>query len=327
MTGCKPKLSRFLFCAGCVLGVLVALTSCGSPPSNRVQGYVEGEFVYVASPFSGQLESLFVHRGQLVKVGDPLFNLDSQPEKDARDQAAQQLAQARSNLEDAKKPKRPTEIESIEAQLERAEAALVFSQKDFERQSSLEKTGARAAQDLDRARSTRDQDRKAVAQLKADLETARLGSRVDQIAAAEAAVQAQEAALAKAEWNLSQKRQNAPQAGVIFDTLYREGEWVGAGRPVVVLLPPSNVKVRAFVPETQIARIHYGDQVKIFLDGLDEPMIGTVSFISPQVEYTPPVIYSQESRSKLVIMIEIRFDPKTAALLHPGQPVDVQLGS
>lgn len=327
MTGCNETPQRVVFLIGCAFVVLVALTSCSSHPSNRVQGYVEGEFVYVASPFSGQMESLFVQRGQWVKTGDPLFNLDSQPQKDSRDQAADELAQARSNLEDAKKPKRPTEIESIKAQLEQAQAALVLSQKEFERQDNLEKTGASAPQDLDRARSTRDQNLKRVAQLEADLETARLGARIDQIAAAEAVVQAKEAALAKAEWDLSQKRQNAPQAGVIFDTLYREGEWVGAGRPAVVLLPPPNVKVRAFVSETEIAKIHYGDQVQVFLDGQREPLIGKVSFISPQVEYTPPVIYSQESRSKLVIMIEIRFDYKTASTLHPGQPVDVQLGS
>ena len=207
MTGSNTPFNNTVFHIGAALVALCVLAGCSRQTPDRVQGYVEGEFVYVASPLAGQLESLFVQRGQWVKPGDPLFTLDSQPEKDARDQAAHQLAQARSNLEDAKKPRRPTEIESAEAQLQQARAALDFSQKDFERQDKLEKTGARAVQDLDRARSTRDQDRKRVAQLEADLETARLGSRSDQIAAAEATVRAQEAALAKAEWDLSQKRQ------------------------------------------------------------------------------------------------------------------------
>jgi HlyD family secretion protein len=158
------------------------------------------------------------------------------------------------------------------------------------------------------------------------LETAQLGSRSDQIAAAEANVRALEAALAKAEWDLSQKRQDAPQSGLIFDTLYRTGEWVAAGKPVVVLLPPANIKVRAFVPEARVGTIHVGDSVRVVVDGVSEPFSGKVSFISPQAEYTPPVIYSQESRSKLVFMIEAVFDPATAARLHPGQPVDVQFG-
>ena len=108
-----------------------------------------------------------------------------------------------------------------------------------------------------------------MAQLEADLETAQLGSRIDQIAAAEAGVRAMEAAAWPKRSGISlKKRQNAPQAGLVFDTLYRAGEWVAAGRPVVVLLPPPNVKVRAFVPETQIGPIQYGDQIHVIVDGL-----------------------------------------------------------
>ena len=317
---------RVLIWLGYALAVLCGLMSCSRPDGNRVQGYVEGEFVYVASPLAGALESLYVARGEQVKVGDPLFALDRQPEKDAVDEAERRLAQARSNLEDAKKPRRPTEIDSIEAQLGQARAAFTFSDKELARQEQLVRTGARTEQDLDRARSQREQDRKRVAQLEADLATARLGSRVDQIDAAEANVRAMEAALARAEWDLAQKRQTAPKAGLVFDTLYREGEWVAAGRPVVVLLPPENIKVRAFVPETLVGKIHAGDPVRVIVDGVPEPFIGKVSFISPRAEYTPPVIYSQESRAKLVFMVEVRFDPKTAGNLHPGQPVDVQFG-
>jgi HlyD family secretion protein len=162
--------------------------------------------------------------------------------------------------------------------------------------------------------------------LEADLETARLGSRTDQIAAAEADMRAQSAALEKTEWDLAEKRQAAPQAGLVFDTLYREGEWVAAGRPVVVLLPPENIKVRAFVPEPMIGSVRVGQSAHVKVDGVAEPIVGKVSFISPKAEYTPPVIYSQESRAKLVFMIEMVFDPETAAKLHPGQPVDVELG-
>ena len=261
------------------------LMSCSRPDSNRVQGYVEGEFVYVASPLPGALQTLHVQRGMQVNAGDLLFALDPTPEQAARDEAERRLAQARANVEDARKGKRPSEIKAIEAQLNQA--------------------------------------RERVTQLEADLKTAQLGSRREQIAAAEANLRAMEAALSKAEWDLSQKRQSAPQAGLVFDTLYREGEWVAAGRPVVVLLPPGNIKVRAFVPETKIGAIHPGDSIHVSVDGTDHPIIGTVSYISPQAEYTPPVIYSNESRSKLVFMIEAVFDPATSVHLHPGQPVDV----
>ena len=311
----------------CLAAASVAmLASCDPPPSGRVQGYIEGEFVYVASPLAGQLEKLSVERGAQVKKGEPLFALDSISEKAARDEAERRLMQSRSSLADAKKGKRPTEIESLDAQLKQANAALELSEAELKRQDQLVKSGATSANDLDKARSTHDQNRARVAQLEADLKTAKLGSREDQIAAAEADVRAREATLAKAEWDLSQKKQAAPQDAQVFDTLYREGEWVAAGKPVVVLLPPPNVKVRAFVPQARIGNVHAGDVVRVFVDGETEPFAGKVTFVSPQAEYTPPVIYSRESRDKLVFMIEARFDDATAAKLHPGQPVDLTFG-
>jgi HlyD family secretion protein len=167
----------------------------------------------------------------------------------------------------------------------------VLSEAELGRQEKLFRSGVAANQELDRARSTRDQDKK----------------RLDQT-----------------NWNFDQKKQNAPQSGLVYDTLFRQGEWVPAGKPVVVLLPPQNIKVRAFVPETIVGTIHYGDAAEVRVDGVQNPFLGKVSYISPRAEYTPPVIYSRETRVKLVFMVEMVFDPAAAANLHPGQPVDVQ---
>jgi HlyD family secretion protein len=310
---------------GALAGVLAASSGCTRSDPHVVQGYVEGEFVYVASPLAGALQSLAVQRGAQVRAQEELFTLESGAETAERKEAERRLAQARATLEDLQKGKRPTEIQSLEAQIRQAQAALALSQKEFIRQEELiREPGATAVQDVDRARAARDQDTQRVAQLAADLETARLGSRADQIAAAEAEVHAREAALARADWDLGQKRQAAPEAGLVFDTLYREGEWVAAGRPVVVLLPPRNIKVRAFVSETHLGAIHAGDRVQVTVDGASEPFAGKVSYISPQAEYTPPVIFSRENRAKLVFLIEAVFEPAAAARLHPGQPAQVR---
>lgn len=298
---------------------------CNQPPSDRVQGYVEGEYVHVASPYAGVLRSLSVRRGVQVNAGDPLFALEQVSEQAVRDEAERKLSQARANLEDVKKGKRPSEIESLKAQLKQAQTALQLSLREVARQEGLAAVaGAAVELEVDRARSARDQNQQRVAQLRADLNTALLGSRTDQVAAAEAEVRAREAALTKAEWDLAQKRQVAPKAGLVFDTLYREGEWVSAGRPVVVLLPPDHIKVRTFVPEKKVGTIKLGDSVQVEVDGVQGSIQGTVSYISPRAEYTPPVIYSQENREKLVFLIEVLFDQGTAANLHPGQPVDVR---
>lgn len=306
---------------------------CGTAGCNRtssnpgtVQGYVEGEFIYIAAPLPGRLATLFVQRGAQVKAGDPLFELENIQEKTARDETKLRLAQIRAQLADARKGRRPTEIESSTAQLNLARAALQLSEKELARQEKLLAAKVVPLQDVDRLRSRRDQERQRVVQLEAELGTARLGSRGDQVASVEASMRAMEAALTRSEWDLSQKRQTAPEQGVVFDTLYRTGEWIAGGRPAVVLLPPQNIKVRAFVPQPLLASIRQGDRVQVTVDGKAAPLVGTVRFISPQAEYTPPVIYSRENRQKLVYMVELGFDEATAVQLHPGQPVDVRFG-
>jgi HlyD family secretion protein len=325
--GLRHRVRLTLACLGALAAMACLLAGCERTNPQQWQGYVEGQFIYVAAPLAGALQKLQVQRGTQAAAGDPLFVLDDTPEKAALEEAQSRLTQARASLEDAKKGRRPSEIESLQAQLGQAQAALALSEKELARQEELSRSGASTPQDLDRARSSRDQMREKVVQLQADLKTAQLGSRSDQIAAAEANVQTLEAALQADQWSLSQKRQAAPQAGLVFDTMYRQGEWVPAGRPVVSLLPPANIKVRAYVPETLVHTLHPGDRVQVIVDSAPEPLAGQISFIAPHAEYTPPVIYSRENRSKLVFMIEVTFDPQTAATLHPGQPVDVRLES
>jgi len=262
-----------------------------------------------------------------VEIGAPLFALESGAERAAKDQAQRRLEESRASLEDIKKGRRASEIASIEAQIKQSRIAAEFSEKELARQESLLRAAAATQQEVDRARSTRDQDRQRLAQLEAELETAKLGARPDQITAQESSIRALEAALAKADWDLSQKRQTAPQIGLVFDTLYRQGEWVAAGHPVVQLLPPEGVKLRVFVSQTRLASIHVGDAVRVYIDGTPAPVNGKINFISPQAEYTPPVIYSREQREKFVFRVEAVFEPAVASQLHPGQPVDVEFNS
>jgi HlyD family secretion protein len=310
-----------------ILAILISLSAgCNGPENESMQGYVEGEYVYVSSSLPGPLKSLRISRGTQVKAGDLLFEFDDTPQRAARDEAERRLANARAVWTDLKKGRRPSEIAAIEAQLKQAKESSIFSESEVARQMKLAAANAGTAEDLERMRATRNQDLQRIAQFEADLATAKLGSREDQVIAAEATVRAQEAALGRAEWDLAQMRQTASKAGVVVDTLYREGEWVAAGKPVVQLLPPENVKVRLFMPEERLGTVRYGKEVRVSVDGIAEPFVGKVSFISPKAEFTPPVIYSREARSKLVFMVEAMFAPEDAAKLHPGQPVDCRFG-
>jgi HlyD family secretion protein len=310
---------RALLPVGCCL-----LASCNRPDPGFVQGYVEGEFVYVAAPFAGQLKTLSVERGATIAEGAPLFVLDDTTQRAARDEAARRVAQARAQLADAKVGLRPSELDSLRAQLAKARASLAFAETELARQKDLLGKNVISQQQYDLVLSQREQDRALVDQLAADLKTGRLGARAQQVAAAEENLKAEEAALAAAEWNLARMSQAAPAAALVSDVLHRPGDWVGAERPVVELLPPGNVKVRAFVAQGVLDRIHVGDTARIVVDGAPADREARVAFISPRAEYTPPVIYSQQMREKFVWLVELSVDAATAARLHPGQPVDVR---
>lgn len=303
---------------------ILLVTACTRERPVHWQGYIEGEFVYVSAPVPGQLESLAVQRGRQVASGAALFTLEHAAETAAKQEAASRVTAAQARLADLQQGQRPSEIAALEARLAQARSAAELSRLELTRQEQLHVSGVNSAEAYDRARLTHERNLNAVDELTAQLETARLGGRRDAIAAAQAEVNAAEAALARAEWNVAQKTQAAPQAGFIYDTLYRAGEYVPAARPIVALLPPENLKVRFFVPETVYGTLKAGDPIKVTVDGRDSPVSARITYLSPQPEYTPPVLYNRENRSKLVFMIEGVFDPADAATLHPGQPVDVK---
>lgn len=301
------------------------MSACSSDTKGLYQGYVEGEYVRVAAPFAGSLNALSVQRGGEVKVGAPLFILEQENERAARSEAENRLQRAEAQFANLKKGKRPSELEAVRAQREQAVAALKLSQRTLEREENLAAQGFISKQKLDDVRTQLERDRARIAELDAQLTTAGLAARSDEIRAAAADAQAARAVLKQAEWKLAQKTVTAPVSGLVEDTFYVQGEWVPAGSPVVSMLPPQNIKVRFFVREPDLGALKLGQTITITCDGCKDGIAAQVSFISSQAEYTPPVIYSKENRTKLVYLVEARTSPQQAVMLHPGQPVDIKL--
>lgn len=301
------------------------LAACSEPGNGPLQGYAEGEYVRIAAPYGGTLVRLEAARGSRVQAGALLFALEAESESAARREAEASVRAAEARLENLRKGLRPTEIAALEAQLAQAGAAADFSAKELVRREDLLVKGFASRQSIDEARTALERDRQKVVELKAQLATARLGSRPDEIRAAEAALAAAREALAQADWRLRQKSVASTVSGTVTETLFTRGEWVGAGAPVVALLPPENVKVRFFVPEPRLGAVKVGQVVKLACNGCPGAIAAKVSYVAPQAEYTPPVIYSRENRAKLVFLVEARTSAEDAAKLHPGQPVDVSL--
>jgi HlyD family secretion protein len=307
-----------------LLIVVATLVGCEKPENNSWQGYIEGEFVLLASPYAGQLQKLYLRRGDKVEAGKPAFALESESERAARTEAEQRLRTAQAKLENLQATVRRTaEIEALRAEIRQARAARELALSQFAQQEKLFKNGFITQAKLDEARAARDRDVARVAETEAQLKTALqpLG-REAELKAAEGDIAAAQAALAQAAWKLEQRSVAAPVAGMVQDTYFVEGEYVPAARPVVSLLPPGNVKARFYVQETAVGGIAIGREIQVSCDGCPAPIAGKVSYVSAQAEYTPPVLYSKESRSKLMFLVEARLEGGT---LRPGQPVDVRL--
>lgn len=285
---------------------------------------MEGEFVYLAAPRGGQLTSRPVFRGQEIQTGFQVFTLDSDFEQAAVDTAREELARAESSLDDMRKGVRPSERETILAQLDRARTEARLARLEYDRRVRLFQEGAIAQDELDRMEISLETATQDIRQLEAQLRTSSLGARADAVLAAEAEVRAATARLDQALWELGQRVRVTAVSGLVMDTFFNPGEWVPAGRPVLSILPPDLRKVRFFVPQPLLGSIRVGQTVHVSWDGLDKPVACTISHVSSQAEYTPPVIYSSQSRAKLVFMAEaVPVIPENARLLHPGQPVDV----
>ncbi len=314
-----------------IAAVLLAGVAGGWWWSNRTvpplewQGYADADFIKVGPTQQGLLMALHVARGSRIEAGAPLFDQDDTSDRASREQAMRQLHQAEAQLGNMEAMGRDTEIQQADANLMDATAARDKIQSDLDRNEGLLKSGGASKQlveneraDLRSANAKIQASEAALAHLREPI------GRKGEIAAQRAFVEGAKAALEMAQWRLDQRHVTAPADAVVADVLARPGETMPAGGPVVSLLPPGNIYVRFFVPESRLGQIHLGDRVSLRCDSCPPDLFGTVSFIAPQAEYTPPVIYSEESRAKLVYTVEARPSREQAMLINPGQPVAVR---
>jgi len=310
-----------------VLAIAPALLGACSQGSDDavMSGYAEADLVYVAAAASGTLQSLAVKRGDRVQRGQALFALDADAEGIALAGASARQDRAEAQAANLRKGRRPAEIRAIDEQLAQARAALEASTAQLDRQRKLVEQGYIAALRLDELDAARDRDAARVRELQAQRTLALDAARADEIAAAAAEARGSKADAELARWREAQRQRSAPVDAQVFDVLYRQGEWVNAGVPVVALLPPGALKARFFVPQAALARAAVGATVALACDGCPAAMQGRITWVSPQAEYTPPVIYSNASRSKLVFMVEAAPDEAARVALKPGQALDVRL--
>ncbi|WP_133140508.1 HlyD family secretion protein [Legionella genomosp. 1] len=304
-----------------ILLTIGSLIACHQSQERQIQGYVEGENIYLASPYSGILETLAVQRGQMVKKGDLLFQLDKNPEFLQIKQFEADLQQAKNLLKDLENPRRKPEIAAIQAQIEQTEAQIKLAEVRVRRYQELYRKQAASKDVLDEAVAVYQEQVKLKEQYESNLRLARLGSREEQINAQKAQIASFAERLSVAKWQLEQKRLYAPADGLIFDTYYRVGEFVGSQKAVLSLLTPANVRIEFFVPVELLAALKVGQKIEFLCDGCRTRAQALISYISPEAQYIPPLVYSRENTDKLVF--RIKADLREFNEFKPGQPVTV----
>ena len=288
----------------------------------RYLGYVEGETSLIAPPVAGRLVERPVDRGDEVRRGDRLFVIDPVMAKAEVARAEAALAEAEARYENLLKGKRQEEQDVVRAQRRENEAALAQAEVEFKRQTELLAKGVGTRKDYEQAESMTRQLRSRAASLAAQEKVGELAARPDEIAAAKAQVDQDQANLAQARKRLDDLMPVAPEDGLIENTFFNVGEWVPAGTPVVSLLPAFRIKLRFFVPQEEVAHAKPGDPISFTCDGCPADLKASIIYVSPRAEFTPPVIYSQSARSKLVFLIEARPEASQAKL-SPGLPITV----
>jgi HlyD family secretion protein len=297
----------------------------GAWESGVYLGYVEGDLLYIGPVEGERLRDLAVDAGSSVRAGDALFTMET-PVLDAqRKEADDRIAQMEAQLQNLREAlNRPQQVAVLEAAVRRAEAELKLSQLNFDRQKTLYAERDIAKSTLDNAQMALSRDEANLAEARRQVDAALLIGRSQEINAAEAAMKQARAQLAQLDIRIGRQKVFAPAAGVVQDVFFRPGEMVNAAQPVLSLLPPENRKARFYVPQSKLALMRLGQRVGVSCDGCADGLYARVFFIAGQEEFTPPVIFSDQERDKLVFKIEARMEG-AARELPLGLPLRIRL--
>lgn len=309
----------------CAIPLVASLLSaCGTAP--LAVGYVEGDFVLLAPLDVAQVRSLAVARGDRVQKDQTIALTEDTDAKIAVAQAEAALAQAQAQLADLLVGRRPEEIEVLEAAVTTAKAQSNAAKRTLARTQDLNKHGFATQAQLDDATTQVEVTDAAIGQSKANLAVGRLPARSEAIKAAQNAVKVAQSQLDQARWRLSKRSIEAPAPGRVTDVIRYPGDLAGPSAPVISMLPDEAVKLKVYVPQEKFSSVKIGTVLSVHCDGCPPGLQARVSYVSPDPEFTPPVIYSLETRQKLVYLIEAR-PIGTHTPLQPGQIVDVDLAS
>jgi len=291
----------------------------------EVHGTLERDRLELVAESNEQIIDIPVREGDRVAAGAVVLRQEAGTMQPRLDQARASVDEAGRRLAELQSGPRQREIEEARAALAGAESALETEAREFARVQSLVERKLVSATTLDQAQARRDAARSSRDQAVARLKLLQEGTRIEQLQQAQAVLTRSRAALSELETMASRYVVHAPRPGTIEALPYKLGERPPAGAPVVVMLADGTPYARVHVPETLRAQFTAGSRVLARVDGIAEPLAGTVRYISAEAAFTPYYALTQKDRTRLSYLAEVTLDDERAAALPAGVPVQVTL--
>ncbi|MDO5046261.1 HlyD family secretion protein [Campylobacter sp.] len=306
-----------------VLSLLLLLSGCQKDDSSRhFNGYLEGDYIHISPYFSGRISKIHVKEAQSVNSGQLLLELEDTLETINLNSAKANLNSLEARLEDLNLGMRKEEIEQIKAKLDEAKAASWLASKNWERTKKLIAKNSISDKEADIIKAEFQRANAVVSELEASLKIANLPARENQIKSLKAQIKAAKEDIKAKEWQLNETKIYAPKAGKIESVFFKPSEWVANGQPVILLLPLSELKAKFFVPISDIASFKEGEKIEISCKGYED-FSATIVKIASKPEYTPPIIYSENTQDTLTYRVEALLD-NPSEFLHPSLPISVR---
>jgi len=310
------------------IGILaaLALSACaGGDDPQDVLGTLERDRLELIAESNERLVELFVEEGDRVTAGAPLARQEAGAMEPRLAQSRASLAEAERRLGDLVEGPRSREIDEARATLKGAESTLTTERREYQRVADLVERKLLSASDLDQARARRDAAQAARDEARARLRLLEEGTRPEQLAQARAAVDRAKAAVAELMVSAERYSVRAPRPGLIEALPYEVGERPPVGAPLVIMLADGAPYARVHVPEPLRVAFAAGTAVEVRIDGVTDPLPGTVRYVSSQASFTPYNSLTQKDRSRLAYLAEITLEGDVASNLPAGVPVQVRL--
>ena len=288
-------------------------------------GSLERHRFEIAAPVAEQIVALTVREGQTVKQGEVVAELDGGSLAANRASVAAQVSQLRHRLEELTHGAREGEIAQARAQVAAATAQRDQSAKEYLRLADLVGRGLVAQAQVDQQLQLRDSSAAALRSAQAGLDLLLQGTRSEQLEQARAALRSADSLLLQQDVLLGRLQLVAPVDGVIEALPYRLGERPVAGAPVVIMLAGGMPYARVYIPEPQRAALRAGQTLQVHVDGVVQPLTGTLRYIAAEASFTPYFALTQRDRSRLAFLAEIDLPEPAARELPAGVPVEVLL--